>query len=143
MRRILYTLFLILCPLMLNAQVLLIYGYDSYEDNYGVYLGKLNASCYDSESIWNIYGDYGNIYSSESIWNQYGDYGNEYSSVSPFNSYASNPPILLDNRGNYYGYFTSNKYKVNRCNLKLIDIICEYYEDIREDVSEWYDRIFE
>ena len=40
-------------------------------DDYDVYLGKLNASKYDSESIWNEYGSYGSSYSSNSIWNEY------------------------------------------------------------------------
>ena len=31
-----------------------------------VYLGKLNGSKYDSESIWNKYGKYGNKYNSNS-----------------------------------------------------------------------------
>lgn len=90
------------------------------------YLGKLNASRYDSESIWNSYGTY----------------GNKYNSYSPFNEYASNPPVLRDKNGKFYGYFTANKYKANRANYELIDIICEHYEEIREDVSGWYDKLF-
>lgn len=117
---------------------LLIYAGSDYED----YLGKINASRYDSESIWNQYGEYGSRYSSKSIWNKYGTYGNEYSSYSPFNDYASNPPILVDRSGRFYGYFTSNKYKSQRANLELIDIICDNHEAISEDVSGWYDKIF-
>ena len=44
---------------------LYIYGVTNEKD----YLGKLNASRYDSESIWNPYGTYGNKYNSKSIWN--------------------------------------------------------------------------
>ncbi|RGQ88636.1 hypothetical protein DWY72_15695, partial [Phocaeicola plebeius] len=44
--------------------------------------------------------------------------------------------------GNFYGYFTVNKYKSKRANFDLVNIICEYYESIREDVDEWYDKIF-
>ncbi len=66
----------------------------------------------------------------------------EYSSYSPFNSYASYPPVIVDEEGNFYGYFTVNKYKSKRANFDLVNIICEYYESIREDVDEWYDKIF-
>jgi hypothetical protein len=118
--------------------ILYIYGGTNEQD----YLGALNASRYDSESIWNPYGTYGNKYSSKSIWNQYGTYGNKYSSSSPFNEYASNPPVLRDRNGRFYGYFTANKYKPRRANYELIDIICENYERIREDVGKWYDKIF-
>lgn len=124
--------------LPLGSTTLLIYGGKDNDE----YLGKLNASKYDSESIWNQYGKYGSRYNSKSIWNGYGTYGSKYSSYSPFNNYASNPPILVDKNGKFYGYFTSNKYKSKRANLKLIDIICDNHEEISKDVSGWYDRIF-
>lgn len=118
--------------------VLYIWGGEDEED----YLGKLNASRYDAESIWNEYGKYGSKYNSKSIWNEYGTYGSDYSQYSPFNDYAAHPPVLRDRHGKFYGYFTSNRYKSKRANYGLIDVICENYESIREDVSEWYDKIF-
>ncbi|MDE6872248.1 MAG: hypothetical protein K2J62_09065 [Bacteroidales bacterium] len=124
--------------LPLGSTTLLIYGGKDNDE----YLGKLNASKYDSESIWNQYGKYGSRYNSKSIWNQYGTYGSKYNTCSPFNDYASYPPILVDKNGKFYGYFTSNKYKSQRAKLKLVDIICENHEAISEDVSGWYDKIF-
>ena len=78
----------------------------------------------------------------ENIWNEYGKYGSEHSNYSPFNEYASNPPVIVDKQGNFYGYFTVNKFKSKRANFDLVNIIYEYYEEIREDVGEWYDKIF-
>ena len=66
----------------------------------------------------------------------------EYSQYSPFNTYASHPPVLRDKNGKFYGYFTCNKYKSKRANYELIDIICDNHEEIREDVGDWYDKIF-
>ena len=120
------------------STILYIYGGKNEED----YLGKLNASKYDSESIWNEYGKYGNKYNSKSIWNSYGTYGNKYNSYSPFNEYGSNPPVLRDKNGKFYGYFTANKYKAKRANYDIIDIICENHEEISEKVGDWYDKIF-
>lgn len=120
------------------SQTLYIYGGEDHD----VFLGKLNASKYDSKSIWNEYGTYGSEYNTNSIWNEYGTYGSAYSLYSPFNSYASYPPVIVDEEGNFYGYFTVNKYKSKRANFDLVNIICEYYESIREDVDEWYDKIF-
>lgn len=60
------------------------------------YLGKIESS-YDSESIFNEYGQYGGEYSSKSIWNSYSKYGNEYNSYSPFNKYSYNPPLIIKN----------------------------------------------
>lgn len=135
-------IFSIVCLLTLytfvSGQTLMIFGGDDYD----VYLGKLNASKYDSESIWNEYGSYGNSYSSTSIWNEYNSYGSDYSSYSPFNEYATYPPVIVDAQGNFYGYFTVNEYKSKRAEFNLVLIIYKYYEQIREDVSEWYDEIF-
>lgn len=139
MKRILF--FIVCCIFSMHcifSQTLYIYGGEDHD----VFLGKLNASKYDSKSIWNEYGTYGSEYNTNSIWNEYGTYGSEYSSYSPFNSYASYLPVIVDEEGNFYGYFTVNKYKSKRANFDLVNIICEYYESIREDVDEWYDKIF-
>ena len=122
----------------LPATTLYIYGGRDGE----VYLGKLNASKLDSESIWNSLGKYGSYLSTESIWNEYGTYGSEFSTYSPFNEYATNPPVLLDKNGKSYGYFTANKYKPNRANYDLIDKICDNHKRIRKDVGKWYDKLF-
>lgn len=139
MKRILF--FIVCCIFSMHcifSQTLYIYGGEDHD----VFLGKLNASKYDSKSIWNEYGTYGSEYNTNSIWNEYGTYGSAYSSYSPFNSYASYPPVIVDEEGNFYGYFTVNKYKSKRANFDLVNVICEYYESIREDVDEWYDKIF-
>ena len=82
-----------------------LYSYDGK-----AYLGKLVTNQYDSDGIWNPYGDYGSKYSSNSIWNPYGDYGSEYSSTSAFNQYSTTPPKIVDNDGFFCGYLTANKY---------------------------------
>lgn len=140
---VIFTLFAISCskePLAntLPSTTLYIYGGRDGE----VYLGKLNGSKLDSESIWNSLGTYGSYLSTESIWNEYGTYGSEFSTYSPFNEYASNPPVLIDQNGKSYGYFTANKYKPNRANYELIDKICDNHKRIRKDVGKWYDKLF-
>ena len=62
-----------------------------------------------------MYGTHGSRYSSDSIWNRYGTYGNKYSSSSPWNRYSSieDVPILVDDNGNFYGYFTINSFRSN------------------------------
>ncbi len=75
----------------------------------GAFLGKLNPNEYDSESIFNEYGNFGSEYSPTSIFNEYGTYGGEYSNLSPFNEYSSNPPKIIVN-GQLIGYLTVNEY---------------------------------
>ena len=154
MKRTIITLTLLLCIVSLQAQTLLIYGGSDHD----VFLGKLNADCYDSESIWNEYGTYGSKYSSKSIWNEYGTYGSkyssksiwneygtygsEYSSYSPWNEYASTPPVVVDSRGNFHGYLTANEFISQRYSSKLVDFICRHYKQIRDDLSSWYNELF-
>ena len=90
----------------------------------------------------NEYGKYGSKYNSNSIWNEYGKYGSDYSNYSPFNEYASKPPVLKDKNGKIFGYFTANRYKYKRADYDIIDTILENYEEIRDDVGDWYDVIF-
>ena len=111
--------------------------------NHDEYLGCLNCDSYSSSSIWNEYGTYGSSYNSKSIWNEFGTYGSDYSSYSPWNAYASYPPVVVDKEGGFYGYFTVNEYKSKRATFDLALVMYKYYEEIREDVGEWYDEIFD
>lgn len=80
-----------------------------YSGDGKVFLGMLTPSDrFDSDSIWNKYGDYGSKYSDTSIWNTYGDYGSKYSNESAFNRFASDPPIIVTDNGEIVGYLTEN-----------------------------------
>ena len=137
MKKILALLCIFFISLSAFGQTLYIFGGKDHDE----YLGKFNASPYDSESIWNKYGEYGSKYQTNSIWNKYGTYGGRYSQYSPFNSYASYPPVLVDKDGKFYGYFSANSYKT-RSYAKTIAFICKHWEDILENPSEWYDDLF-
>lgn len=107
-----------------------------------IYLGKFNASEFDSESIWNEFSEFGNMYDPYCIWNPNGEFGSEYSDYSPFNAYANYPPGLYDRYNNFYGYFTADKLMLDRANYEVVDIICDNYYKIRYNLDFWYDRIF-
>jgi hypothetical protein len=85
--------------------VLLIFGGEGYSD----YLGCLNCPPEDSDSVLNPYGAYGSEYSAYSVYNKSGLFGSEESPYSPCNKYATNPPIVVDNQGKFYGYLTINR----------------------------------
>ena len=42
----------------------------------------------------------------------------------------------------YLGKLNANEYKYRRAEYDITDAIFENYEDIREDVGDWYDIIF-
>ncbi|MFD2330045.1 hypothetical protein ACFSR7_12405 [Cohnella sp. GCM10020058] len=83
-----------------------------YSNDGKKYLGKLSSNTYDTESVFNEYGDYGSKYSQSSIWNEYGNYGGDYANTSAFNKYATKPPIILQN-GKVIGYLTTNSTLTN------------------------------
>lgn len=136
-RNLLLVIFLLIISIS-YGQTLYLYG----GTNHDVFLGCINCDDYSSSSIWNEYSEYGSNYSSTSIWNEYSDYGSEYSTYSPWNEYASYPPVIVDSRGNFYGYLTTNEYHAKRARSSLA-LLCKYYDLIREDVSVWYKKIFE
>jgi hypothetical protein len=78
--------------------------------NHQSYLGCLNCSEYATDSILNQYGPHGSRYAQESIVNQYSDFGSPYSHYSACNQYASDPPVIVDSDGNFYGRLTLNLY---------------------------------
>jgi len=75
------------------------------------YLGCLSCSSYSSESLFNSYGIYGSQYSSTSVLNAYSDYGSPYGGYSACNPYASDPPVIVDGAGKYYGRLTVSFYR--------------------------------
>ncbi len=121
-----------------NAEQILLYGGKGHNK----FLGCLTCNQYDSTSIWNEYGTYGSQYNTDSIWNEYGTYGSEYSNDSPWNEYAQPNVALVDKKGNFYGYFTCNKYAAKRNNSNLINFMCEHHSQIKDHLSEVYDKIF-
>jgi hypothetical protein len=74
------------------------------------YLGCLTCSKYENDSILNRYGQHGSPYSGESIWNRYGEFGSRYSTYGACNPYATDPPVIVDSNGTYYGRLTLNLY---------------------------------
>lgn len=99
-----------------------------YSNDGKVFLGKITLNKYDSKSIFYEYGKYGSKYEMNSIWNEYGVYGGSYSDKSPFNSYATKPPAILDSKGRFVGYLTTNKYIINGYNILEVTTYLEKYE---------------
>jgi len=105
MRRLLIPILLVVSPPSF-AKDLLIFGGDNHDE----FLGCLNCSEYDSNSVCNGYGSFGNEFSSSGIWNEFAGFGNEFSSDSPWNEFSTSKsvPVVVDRDGGFYGYFTIN-----------------------------------
>ncbi len=121
-----------------HSQTLQIFG--GHEQN--VYLGCLNCSNLEKESIWNNNGNYGDNQHPKSIWNSNGIYGNTKSNYSPWNKMARYPPVLKDNKGEFYGYLTTDEVNGYRAEFAVAEKLYEAHELIKEDVAGWYLKIF-
>ena len=62
----------------------------------GDFIGKLTSK-FDSDSIFNKFGNYGSKFSGKSIWDKFGEFGGQFSDKSPFNKYASKSPLVVAN----------------------------------------------
>jgi hypothetical protein len=93
-------------PAAAGTSKLMIFGGQDHK----TYLGCLNCSEYAADSVLNKYGRNGSEYSSDSIWNHYSQYGSQYSNEGACNPYASDPPVIVDEEGKYYGRLTLNIY---------------------------------
>ena len=101
----LFAIFATFYPATANAKTMLFGGSDHKQ-----YLGCLQCNEFSSDSICNGFGSFGNEFSSKGIFNEYAGFGNEYNSESPWNEYSfsSGVPVLVDENGKFYGYFTIN-----------------------------------
>ena len=124
-------LILISALLLIVSNVWAVSSYECYEldgakiiAEDGTFLGTLGDS-YESDSIYNEYGDHGSTYDSDSIWNEYSDYGNEYSSQSPFNDYASDPPVLLKD-GEVVGKLTTDPWEYDGVDPRTVGEDCDW-----------------
>ena len=80
-----------------------------------------------------------NKFNSESICNKFGTYGNKFNSDSPWNRFSSNGPKIVDRDGNYYGRFSINirsGYKYSKDLLKLYEYHDGDLEKIRDGLCE-------
>ena len=96
-------------PALLSVKLMIFGGY-----GHKTYLGCMNCSQYASDSVFNVYGTHGSAYSSESIPNHYSEFGSAYSMYSACNLFASDPPVVVDGNGTFYGRLTLNQYNAER-----------------------------
>ena len=93
------------------------------QDSKNTFLGKITNS-FDSQSIFNEFGNYGNEFSSSSIWNSFSEFGNEFNSYSPFNEFSSSPPMIIKNQ-KILGYLSSNKSVRPAISPNLLKALCK------------------
>jgi len=128
---------IIFTSLSVKAQ-LNVYGGKNHDE----FLGCIDCTTEDLNSIWCIFGNYGSTRNAKSIWNERGVYGSKKSDYSPFYNKAKYPPLILDEKGKSYGYMTINKKNPKRTWDPLAQQICEQRDEIVKDIPKYHDQIF-
>jgi len=102
----------------------------------GQFLGVFTCNRFDSDGIFNRFGDYGSRFSSTSIWNRFGTYGGRFGTYSPFNRFAT-PPILSD--GSIDVYLTvSSTYSPS---VTPLDLVLFCFEDDSAQLEYWLEQV--
>lgn len=78
-----------------------------FSADHSTYLGCLNCSPRDTDSILNTVSPY-TWPTRNTIFSETGRYGDRVSSTSACNPEATKPPVVLDGHGRYYGDVTIN-----------------------------------
>jgi hypothetical protein len=114
-----------------QAPALLLYG----GNNHRVFLGCLNCGRFDVASVCNKCGTYGSRFSADSIWNGFGEYGSRFSVYSPWNRFSTEAPVVVDGQGNFYGYFTSNRYQPKRTDYPFFVAFLDHPDKVNQDLE--------
>jgi hypothetical protein len=100
----------------------------------------LTCGRFDSGSACNRFGEFGSRFNSNSIWNRFGEYGSRFSSQSPWNKFASDPPVVVDRDGGFYGYFTAARFHPQRTKIKSFLQFLDSPDEVNEDLEAARDR---
>lgn len=82
--------------------------------SHSVYMGCLNCGEFAADSVFNELGRHGSSIQRDSIFNSIGQYGSTISNYSACNPIASDPPVIVDGQGRFYGRLTLNVYNSQR-----------------------------
>ena len=96
-----------------------------FDEDHKTFLGCLNCSRTDKDSICDLYGEYGSPFNSGSIWNSFGNFGSELSNDSPWNQFSSSGPVIVDRAGQSYGRFTANRSATDRTHIDVLNRITD------------------
>lgn len=87
-----------------NPNDLLVFG----GPGHATFLGCLSCSVTSAGSILNSAGQYGSSWGASSILNRLSQFGSAYSTYSACSRTATDPPVVVDRKGNCYGRLTVN-----------------------------------
>lgn len=106
------------------TKALLLFGGSDHK----TFLGCLNCADTSETSVCNDVGQYGSDVAENSIWNEVGPYGSDVSPTSPWDDVSQDAPIIVDNTGKSYGYFSANDVHHDRTRINWLVAILDYFQ---------------
>lgn len=97
---------LLALPASAAAKDILIFGGDGHKE----FLGCLSCSKMSGDSVFNEFSKHG-WSNGFGTWSEFGKFGSEFGNFSACNEFASDPPVLVDADGNFYGRLTISEVK--------------------------------
>ena len=70
--------------------------------------------------------------SATSVCNEIGKYGSDISPLSPWNDISQDGPIIVDEDGRSYGYFTTNDIRRDRTRINWAVAILDYFVKVKD-----------
>jgi hypothetical protein len=119
-----------------TSKALLLFGGEDHK----TFLGCLNCNKFKEDSVCNRFGKFGSKFETDSIWNQFGTFGSTFNEFSPWNKFSSKAPIIVDENGKSYGYFSMNKFHQDRTHIKWLVEILDY-QDENDDLDMTRDKM--
>ena len=106
-----------------GTKALLLFGGADHK----TFIGCLNCGAYNDISVCSRFGKFGSKYEPDSIWNPYGTFGSKYNVFSPWNKYTNTAPIIVNEEGGSYGYFSVNRFHHDRTQIGSLLTILDFY----------------
>ncbi len=100
-----------------------------------IFLGCLNCSRFDGDSVWNKAGAYGSEHDRSTIWSKASPYGSPYNDLSPWHPHSTDAPVVRDRSGRSYGRFTRNVFDRERTDVESLLWILDNYDSIIADLD--------
>jgi hypothetical protein len=111
-----------------QTPALLLYGGDDHQ----TFLGCVNCSKFEADSICNQFGRFGSEFQGESIWNMFGTYGSKFNAKSPWNQFSQGSVAIVDPNGGFYGFLTANKFANKRTTIAALNQLADSAADSSE-----------
>ena len=104
-----------------QTPALLLYGGSDHE----TFLGCVNCSQFEADSICNQFGRFGSEFQSDGIWNMFGTYGSKFNTSSPWNQFSQGSVVIVDRNGGFYGFLTANKFANKRTTIAALNQLAD------------------